>query len=108
MAAEAIAGGGKVKDVSRNDRRESSLPRISVEEAGVGGRLARGMVFVFLFLKMMSRWIVIACSVVCANMEDWHSCPLVTIRDFQGRQWNRDSDGKSGMTTWFPLHPYYL
>ena len=43
LPAEAIAGGGRAKDVSREERRELSLPIMSVEEAGVGGRPGRGM-----------------------------------------------------------------
>lgn len=45
-SAPAMAGGGREKDVSSEERRELSLPRISVEDAGVGGRPGRGMVIV--------------------------------------------------------------
>ncbi len=43
VSAPAIAGGGREKDISREERRELSLPGISVEDAGVGGRPGRGM-----------------------------------------------------------------
>lgn len=43
LPAEAMAGGGRAKDVSREERRESFLPMMSVEDAGVGGRPGRGM-----------------------------------------------------------------
>ena len=43
LAAEAMAGGGRAKEVSREERRELSLPIMSVEDAGVGGRPGRGM-----------------------------------------------------------------
>lgn len=42
----AIAGGGRLKDFSVAERGERSLPSISVEAAGVGGRLGRGIVTV--------------------------------------------------------------
>jgi len=40
----AIAGGGRLKHFSVADMGERSLPSISVEAAGVGGRLGRGIV----------------------------------------------------------------
>ena len=44
LAVEDIAGGGSVNEVSKFEIWASSLPWISVEEAGVGGRPGRGMV----------------------------------------------------------------
>ena len=38
-----MAGGGRLNDFSVEDMGELSLPLISVEAAGVGGRLIRGM-----------------------------------------------------------------
>jgi len=40
----AIAGGPRLNVLSVAESEEPSLPRISVEATGVGGRLARGMV----------------------------------------------------------------
>jgi hypothetical protein len=40
---EAMAGGGRMKDVSGEARRGFSWPLMSVEATGVGGRLGRGM-----------------------------------------------------------------
>ena len=43
LPPEAIAGGGRVKDIWLVGIRTSSLPRISVEDTGVGGSPGRGM-----------------------------------------------------------------
>ena len=43
LAAEEIAGGGRVKEASKDAAEVSSLPLMSVDEAGVGGRPGRGM-----------------------------------------------------------------
>ena len=43
LPAEAIAGGGREKDIWLIGIRTSSLPRISVEETGVGGSPGRGI-----------------------------------------------------------------
>lgn len=40
----AIAGGGRLKDFSVAEVGERSLPSISADAAGVGGRLGRGMI----------------------------------------------------------------
>ena len=39
-----MAGGGRLKGLSVAEAGETSLPWISVEAAGVGGRLVRGMI----------------------------------------------------------------
>ena len=41
--AVAMAGGGRAKDIFSVGRRGHSLPRMSEEEAGVGGKLDRGI-----------------------------------------------------------------
>ena len=43
LAADMMAGGGRVNDISRDDIRAFSFPRMSVEVAGVGGKPVRGM-----------------------------------------------------------------
>ena len=44
LAADEIAGGGRVKEASKDAAEISSLPWMSVDETGVGGRPGRGMV----------------------------------------------------------------
>ena len=43
LLAGAMAGGGSVNDVSRAELGAGSLPCMSSDEAGVGGKLVRGM-----------------------------------------------------------------
>lgn len=43
LSAAAIAGGGSRNDMPRAEGSHSPFPTMSVEEAGVGGRLARGI-----------------------------------------------------------------
>ena len=47
LPTEANAGGGRANDISREESRELSLPIMSVDDAGVGGRPGRGMMVVW-------------------------------------------------------------
>ena len=87
----AIPGGGSSKDICREEDLEPSCPRISVEEAGVGGCSGRG-------ISRRRWWVVVQAGLVLAVYWCYGRMRLYVLPGMargRKRKTRRDSSRKS-------------